>query len=353
MPRRNLFNELATPSNLLRDRYIVPPFSILDARQAYWRRKKKRWIKLGIKGEIGRGGKETYSYRDPDKLTRIMNDKGKELAPTYHSQKLAPGGGGGGCWIGGPTTKSTKKFGKVFNVEGCFDDKDLIGTSVFDPVLCEIMYEWFCPDGGVVLDPFAGGSTRGVVATYLGYEYVGIELRQEQIDANEEQADKIGVSPIWIQGDSTNLSKITKDKFDFVWTSPPYYNLEVYSTKESDGSAFASYPSFLKWYKNIFRQAAKRLKKNRFLAVQVGEVRDKKTGGYINFVGDTISIFKEIGLEYFNEMILLTPVGSLAIRVGSQFDVGRKIGKSHQNILVFYKGIPAKIKEKYPRSVKW
>ena len=32
------------------------------------------------------------------------------------------------------------------------------GTSVFCPVLCELMLRWFCPAGGSVLDPFAGGS---------------------------------------------------------------------------------------------------------------------------------------------------------------------------------------------------
>jgi len=35
-----------------------------------------------------------------------------------------------------------------------------------------------------VLDPFAGGSVRGIVASRLGYRYVGIELRQEQVEAN-------------------------------------------------------------------------------------------------------------------------------------------------------------------------
>jgi hypothetical protein len=38
-------------------------------------------------------------------------------------------------------------------------------TSIFDPVLCEIAYRWFCPSGGTVLDPFAGGSVRGIVAS--------------------------------------------------------------------------------------------------------------------------------------------------------------------------------------------
>src|SRR5688572_4612648 len=50
------------------------------------------------------------------------------------------------------------------------------GTSIFDPVLCELIYRWFVPPGGLVLDPFAGGSVRGIVAAMLGRRYVGVEL---------------------------------------------------------------------------------------------------------------------------------------------------------------------------------
>ena len=77
------------------------------------------------------------------------------------------------------------------------------GTSIFDPVLCEIAYRWFCPQGGMVLDPFAGGSVRGIVASQLGRAYVGIELRAEQVAANKAQAALgAGPTPQWIIGDS-------------------------------------------------------------------------------------------------------------------------------------------------------
>ena len=39
----------------LADRFLVPPFSILDARQGYWQERKRAWLSLGIKSEIGRG----------------------------------------------------------------------------------------------------------------------------------------------------------------------------------------------------------------------------------------------------------------------------------------------------------
>jgi hypothetical protein len=37
------------------DRFIVPPFSVLDARQGYWQERKRQWIALGIQSELGRG----------------------------------------------------------------------------------------------------------------------------------------------------------------------------------------------------------------------------------------------------------------------------------------------------------
>jgi len=49
-----------------------------------------------------------------------------------------------------------------------------------------------------------------------------------------------------------------------------------------------------------------------------------------------------VGMELYNEAILVTAVGSLPIRVGRQFDAARKLGKTHQNVLVFVKGDPRK-----------
>jgi len=39
----------------LAERFGVPPFSVLDARQGYWQTRKRAWLALGIESEIGRG----------------------------------------------------------------------------------------------------------------------------------------------------------------------------------------------------------------------------------------------------------------------------------------------------------
>ena len=43
-------------SGSLLDRFGVPPFSVLDARQGYWQDRKRAWLALGIRSEVGRGG---------------------------------------------------------------------------------------------------------------------------------------------------------------------------------------------------------------------------------------------------------------------------------------------------------
>ena len=215
------------------------------------------------------------------------------------------------------------------------------GTSIFDPVLCELVYRWFSPVGGLVLDPFAGGSVRGVVASKLGRQYVGHELRQEQVNANREQGSALcgddPAPPAWVCGDSRNIDKTCSDvSADLVFSCPPYADLERYSDDPSDLSTMDC-AAFVEAYRAIIAKSCALLKQDRFACFVVGEVRDKK-GNYINFVGDTVQAFRAAGLHYYNEAILVTCVGSLPIRAGRQFSAGRKLGKTHQNILVFVKG---------------
>jgi hypothetical protein len=213
------------------------------------------------------------------------------------------------------------------------------GTSIFDPVLCELIYRWFCPPDGLILDPFAGGSVRGIVAAKLGRQYVGVDLRPEQIEANREQAQAICSDPfpVWQVGDSRNIGAICEGvQAELLFSCPPYADLEVYSDDPADISTLA-YPEFMEAYRQIIKESAALLKSDRFACFVVGEVRGKG-GNYYGFVPDTVRAFQDAGLQYYNEAILVTACGSLPIRVGKQFGNYRKLGKTHQNVLIFLKG---------------
>ena len=211
--------------------------------------------------------------------------------------------------------------------------------------MCEIAYKWFCPDGGKIIDSFAGGSVRGIVAEKLGYKYTGIDLRQEQIDANYKNAEEIGVSPRWICDDSNNMDEHLEDEtMDLFFTCPPYADLEVYSDDPRDISNM-DYDDFLAIYRSIINKACKKLKQDRFAVIVIGEVRSKD-GSYYNFVGDTVQAFLDAGMKYYNEAILATSIGTASLRV-SRYMKTRKMAKTHQNVLVFYKGDLSKIKDNF------
>lgn len=180
---------------------------------------------------------------------------------------------------------------------------------------------------------------------------MGVDLSERQITENKKQGKEIlsesDPFPTWVNGDSRDIDKHAKDyKADLIFSCPPYADLEVYSDDPKDISNM-DYKEFLKVYREIIQKTCNLLKDDRFAVFVVGEVRDKK-GYYYNFVGDTIKAFIDAGMQYYNEMILINSIGSLPMRAKKYFNSGRKIGKAHQNVLVFYKGDAKKIKGNYP-----
>ncbi len=229
---------------------------------------------------------------------------------------------------------------------------NLTGTSIFDPVLCEVIYNWFGIKGGIVFDPFAGGSVRGVVAELLGQHYIGIDLSQKQVDANQLNGDKFKVCPAWHCDDSRNADKYIADgTADLIFTCPPYHNLEKYSEHPLDLSNM-NYTDFLEAYSDIISISCRKLKENRFAVFVVGDIRDKRSV-YRDFVSETKQIFKNNGLLLYNEFVLLEQYGTAPMRAGKQFSAKRKPVKVHQNVLVLYKGDLNAIQGTYNNACEW
>ena len=119
---------------------------------------------------------------------------------------------------------------------------------------------------------------------------------------------------------------------------PPYWNLEVYSDDPADLSAMGR-EAFFAAYAEIIAGAVGRLREDRFAVWVIGDVRDAK-GFFVNLPGRTVEAFEAAGARFYNDAILATAVGSLPIRAGRQFEASRKLGRTHQNVLVFCKGDP-------------
>jgi len=193
------------------DRFGAAPLTVLSARAGHWQARKRLWLLHGLRSELGRD--EALVYDSPQ--TRYIN---------WYQVK----------------NEAEEAAGRALSAKQIIDENlDKLnavgeGTSVFDPALAELLVSWFSAPGMKVLDPWAGGSVRGVVSAVLGRRYTGIELRPEQIAANVaqlpvvERAVKAGLGlgdgdAVWVEDDA--LAGLDDESFDMVLSAPPKYGL--------------------------------------------------------------------------------------------------------------------------------
>jgi hypothetical protein len=342
-------------SNVLGKRFVWTPFSIFSTMSRDWQIRKRQWLSLGIRSEVGRGEgllkfSDTVAYYQ-DKDGRKMVKRPPGFDPNGYNATAGRGGTTaappGSIWLG---SKGKPVGGSAaINGNGLGDDVEQAATSIFDPVICEIMYKWFTPKNGLIIDPFAGGSVRGIVASCLGYDYIGVDLRPEQIKSNEDQANEICPNnpPFWFEGDSRNIDQILEGvEADAVFSCPPYFDLELYSGDDRDLSN-CTWDEFCNSYCEIIVRTCSLLKNDRFACFVVGDVRDKQ-GNLRALSALTVNCFEKAGLKLYNEIIMATAIGSLHLRVNRQFNNSRKIGRAHQSVLVFVKGDPKKAIDALP-----
>lgn len=180
----------------LSERFIVPPFSVLDVKQGYWQTRKRQWLDLGIQSEVGRGNDITwgitadgidthgsgkaYTEQGKEKMG-IDSGKGRPDNLLFSSEKIASGTlnyyrekeKASKQSANGLLFKTQDRLNEIMKqkptqVPGAlgkgkgfmsihpYDDYipndgsvSLKGTSIFDPVLCELAYRWFCPVGTI------------------------------------------------------------------------------------------------------------------------------------------------------------------------------------------------------------
>ncbi len=278
----------------LADEFGCPPFSVIDTRQGFWQARKKAWnVRIGDNGESREG-------------TLFSSAK----TANEFAQKL-------------------KKVGTV---------------SILDAALAETLCRWFGRPGFTAIDPFAGDSVFGFVACSLGLSFKGIELRKEQAELNQGRLDAAGLSGVYINDTSENIdAHIDDESADMVFSCPPYADLEVYSDDPRDLSNMPT-AQFMELYGSILGSTYRKLKDNRFAVIVISEVR-AKGGEYIGLVPHTIDQMCAAGYKFWNEIILINSHGTLPLRAGGPMRASRKVGRTHQNVLVFCKGDPTDIEK--------
>lgn len=118
------------------------------------------------------------------------------------------------------------------------------GTQVaheFRPALARDIYLQHCKKNARVLDPCAGwgGRMMGFAATGLGGEYFATDPSTKtykgllELKSFLQSAQNISEVEIKIHNQPFEDIEVPQDYFDFAFTSPPYFDTEIYSDEET------------------------------------------------------------------------------------------------------------------------
>lgn len=205
--------------------------------------------------------------------------------------------------------------------------------SVFNPQLAQMILAAYAPMNGKIYDPFGGGGTRGYIATKMGYNYTGVEIRKEEYNRVLAQMKEWNLNFKFILADSVKYRP--NESFDFIYTCPPYYDLEVYSDMEEDLSNAPSYMEYLNMLQKVLKNCYDVLKKDSFAVFVVGNFRNKK-GELEHLNGDLITKAKEVGFKLWDELIWMGASNVALTRCG-KFEKNRKSVRMHEYIIILKK----------------
>lgn len=206
--------------------------------------------------------------------------------------------------------------------------------SVFNPHLAQKILAAYAPLNANIYDPFGGGGTRGYIATKMNHKYTGIEIREEEVNRIQEQMKIWNIDFNMILGDSKTY--IIPDKlFNFSYTCPPYFDLELYSELDNDLSNAKDYNEYLKMLSNVLKNTYNHLENNSFSVWVVGNFRNK-TGELEHLNGDLIRLAKEVGFKLWDEIIWEGASDAAKTRCG-KFEANRKCVRMHEYIIILKK----------------
>jgi DNA modification methylase len=218
--------------------------------------------------------------------------------------------------------------------------------SIYNPSQAKFILDYYTKEDDVILDPFAGRATRSLVSLYMKRKYIGFDTSLKTIELNKKLInEKFPENKHWrlIHDDGTEMNTLKKysDKFDAVFTCPPYYDSEIYSGEQGDLSHL-KYDEFDKrielMFSNIYRlikQSSYKERKFYPVIITVGTVRRGERGVFdMDHIFQTIA--RKQGFVLHDKLITenLAPGAAFTFRRNFAY---RYVTKNYETTLVFMK----------------
>lgn len=201
-------------------------------------------------------------------------------------------------------------------------------VSNFHPMRAKMIYEKYCPKGGMIFDFSSGfgGRLLGALSSKNKYTYIGVEPNTETFNGLNNLGKAIE-TVTWrknsfriIQGVSEEV-RLKENTIDFIFSSPPYFNLETYSDEPTQ--CYNKFPEFDAWLIGYvlptIQNSYDMLKPDRYYAVNIA---DFSLGSkMVHFVDEWLKYAEQVGFKFVKKISM-----KIQKRTGSGHDIDKKEG---------------------------
>jgi DNA modification methylase len=186
------------------------------------------------------------------------------------------------------------------------------------------LIRFFTKEKEIVLDPFMGTGSSGVVSVKENRGFIGIELYECWYDIAKKRIESIGNNQVdvklYLNDSYKAIKEIEDNSIDFIVTSPPYWGIlnkvdhkakervdnglkTNYGSDEKDLSNIQSYQDFLKTLEIHFKEYYRILKPKKYVAIIVSDFRHKQK--YYMFHSDVANSLENAGFTLQGLIILV------------------------------------------------
>jgi DNA modification methylase len=159
-------------------------------------------------------------------------------------------------------------------------------------------------EGDIVLDQFCGGGTTLVECKLLNRNCIGVDINKRalSISAQKCKFERPNCGKVYLrEADARYLDFIPDEKIDLICTHPPYASIIKYSDGIEGDLSLLPINTFLESMKRVAEESFRVLKKDKYCAVLMGDLR---THGYVVPLGyRMMEIFQTVGFR-LKELII-------------------------------------------------
>ena len=152
-------------------------------------------------------------------------------------------------------------------------------------------------EGDVVLDPFVGGGTTAVEAKLTHRNFFGFDINPAAIELSEKKCQFSFETSATIQlavADARALP-LEDSSIDLLCAHPPYADIIHYSEDIEGDLSLLPYRDFLREMGIVAQQFYRVLRKDKFCAILMGDIRKKGMVQPLSF--ETMNLFKLAGFK--------------------------------------------------------